>query len=96
MNVMRRSALGACACLLGALTLSIAHAEPPEPCQGSDLTQVEGLAAAEATRADDLVNGDGLLWRIVKPGLAPIRPLSPVASAAATGGPRLLAAWSAS
>ena len=46
-------------------------AEPPKPCQGSDLTQVEGLAAAEAARADDLVNGDGLLWRIEKPGLAP-------------------------
>ena len=46
-------------------------AEPHKPCQGSDLTQVEGLAAAEAARADDLVNGDGLLWRIEKPGLAP-------------------------
>ena len=34
-------------------------------------TQVGGLAAAEAGRADDLVNGDGLLWRIDKPGLAP-------------------------
>ena len=33
--------------------------------------QVEGLAAAEAARADDLVNGDGLLWRIEKPGIAP-------------------------
>jgi uncharacterized protein len=70
-NVVRRSALSACACLLGALTLSIAHAEPTKPCQGSDLTQVEGLAAAEAARADDLVNGDGLLWSIEKPGLAP-------------------------
>ena len=45
--------------------------KPPKPCQGSDLTQVEGLAAAEAARADDLVNGEGLLWRIEKPGLAP-------------------------
>jgi uncharacterized protein len=66
-----RLTLSASACFLGALTLSLAHAEPPKPCQGSDLTQVEGLAAAEATRADDLVNGDGLLWRIEKPGLAP-------------------------
>ena len=32
---------------------------------------VEGLAAAEAARADDLVNADGLLWRIEKPSLAP-------------------------
>jgi uncharacterized protein YbaP (TraB family) len=62
--------IGACACLLGAF-LSFARAGPPEACQGSDLTQVEGLAAAESARADDLVNADGLLWRIAKPGLAP-------------------------
>ena len=68
---MCRLTLGAFAFLVGALTLSLAHAEPPKPCQGSDLTQAEGLAAAEAARADDLVNGDGLLWRIEKPGLAP-------------------------
>jgi uncharacterized protein YbaP (TraB family) len=70
MSLLRRSALSTCAFLVGALTLSLAHAEP-KPCQGSDLTQVEGLAAAESARADDLVNGDGLLWRIEKPGLAP-------------------------
>jgi uncharacterized protein len=69
--MMWRLALGACACLLGVLTLSLAAAEPPEACQGSDLTQVQGLAPAEAARADDLVNSDGLLWRIDKPGLAP-------------------------
>jgi uncharacterized protein len=69
--VIRRLALSACACLLGVLTLSLAHAEPPKPCQGSELTQVEGLAAAESARADDLVNGDGLLWRIEKANLAP-------------------------
>ena len=68
---MRRSALTACAFAIGFVTLSLAHAEPPNPCQGSDLTQVQGLAAAEAARADDLVNGDGLLWRIDKAGLAP-------------------------
>ena len=67
MSVIR---IGACAWLLGAL-LSVAQAEPPGACQGKDLTQVEGLAAAEAARADDLVNSDGLLWRIAKPGLAP-------------------------
>ena len=70
MSVVRRLALSVCAFLLGVLTLSLAQAEPTA-CQGSDLTQVEGLAAAEAARADDLVNGDGLLWRIEKPGLAP-------------------------
>src|ERR1700723_185016 len=68
---MCRLTLGAFAFLVGALTLSLAHAEPPKPCQGSDVTRVEGLAAAEAARADDLVNGDALLWRIEKPGLAP-------------------------
>jgi uncharacterized protein len=66
-----RPALSGCALLLGVLTLSLARAETPKPCQGSAVTQVDGLAAAEAARADDLVNGDGLLWRIDKPGLAP-------------------------
>ena len=70
MSVVWRLALSVCAFLLGVLTLSLAQAEPTA-CQGSDLTQVGGLAAAEAARADDLVNGDGLLWRIDKPGLAP-------------------------
>ena len=65
-----RLALSGCAFLLGVLTLSLAQAGPTA-CQGSDLTQVEGLAAAEAARADDLVNGDGLLWRIERPSLAP-------------------------
>jgi uncharacterized protein YbaP (TraB family) len=63
-------ASSACACVLGLLLGSAATAEPT-PCQGSDLTQVQGLAAAEAARADDFLNGDGLLWRIEKSGLAP-------------------------
>ena len=71
MSVFRRSALRACILFVGALTLSPAHAEAPKPCQGSDLINVDGLAAAEAARADDLINGEGLLWRIEKPGLAP-------------------------
>jgi uncharacterized protein len=70
-SVVRRSALRACILFVGALTLSPAHAEAPKPCPGSDLINVDGLAAAEAARADDLINGDGLLWRIEKPGLAP-------------------------
>jgi uncharacterized protein YbaP (TraB family) len=53
------------------LALARAEAKEPEACRGGDLTHVEGLAAAEAKRADDLVNADGLLWRIEKPGLAP-------------------------
>jgi uncharacterized protein YbaP (TraB family) len=68
---MRRLALSAFALLISALALSPAHADAPKPCQGSDLTRVQGLATAEVARADDLVNGDGLLWHIEKPGLAP-------------------------
>jgi uncharacterized protein len=68
---MRRLAPGACAGLLGILTLTLAQAKTPESCHGADLTQVEGLAAAEAARANDLVNADGLLWRIEKPNLVP-------------------------
>ena len=69
--MFRRLALRACAFVLGVLTLSLAEAEPPKACQGSDLTQVAGVAAADAARADDLVNGVGLMWRIERPGLAP-------------------------
>jgi uncharacterized protein len=68
---MRRLAPGAWVWLVGLLTIALAQAKPPEPCRGADLTQVEGLAAAKAARADDLVNGDGLLWRVEKPNLAP-------------------------
>jgi uncharacterized protein len=68
---MRRLAPGAWVWLLGLLTIALAQAKPPEPCRGADLTQVEGLAAAEAARADDLINGDGLMWRVEKPGLEP-------------------------
>jgi uncharacterized protein YbaP (TraB family) len=67
---VRGTRIGACACFLGAL-LSFARAGPPDACQGADLTHIEGLARAEAARADDLVNADGLLWRIDRPGLAP-------------------------
>jgi uncharacterized protein len=70
-SLTRRLAPVACAWLLGLLTLSPAPAKSPEACQGADLTHVEGLAAAEAARADDLVNADGLMWRIEKPRLAP-------------------------
>lgn len=55
-----------------ALSLAIAAtasaAEPPQ-CAGRDLSGVAGLGQAKAKRADDLVNADGLLWRVEKPGL---------------------------
>ena len=62
-----------CACALFLALLNAAPATPAETdaCHGADLTHIDGLAAAEARRADDLVNADGLLWRIDKPGLAP-------------------------
>ena len=47
-----------------------AIAEAPA-CHGKDLTGVAGLAAAEAQRADDLVNADGVFWRIDRTGLEP-------------------------
>ena len=50
--------------------LSAAAAEAPV-CHGKDLTQIAGLDAAKARRADDLVNADGVFWRIDKPGLEP-------------------------
>lgn len=60
-----------------ALVAAFAFAAPawaedaPAPCAGRDLSQVEGLHEAELKRADDLVNAQGLLWRIEREGLAP-------------------------
>jgi uncharacterized protein len=56
---------------LALLAANPAVADAPPACPGKDLTQVAGLAAARGKRADDLINGDGLLWRIEEPGLAP-------------------------
>jgi uncharacterized protein len=67
--MMPRIAASAFALLVSALNLAAAEAEGPEVCSGRDLTRVEGLPAATAKRADDLVNADGLLWRIEKPNL---------------------------
>ncbi len=46
-------------------------AETPPLCGGKDLSHVPGLAEAEARRADDLLNADGLLWRVDKGALRP-------------------------
>lgn len=59
---------GALALLL--CPVAAAGAETPPVCRGKDLTHIAGLAAARAQRIDDLINGDGLLWRIDKPGVA--------------------------
>ncbi len=54
-----------------ALGIAPAFADAPPVCAGKDLTDIAGLADARARRADDLVNGEGLLWRIDKATLAP-------------------------
>src|SRR5271165_457546 len=71
---MRTSSAAALAVALIAtpcLAATPARAEAPPLCQGKDMSSVAGLEAAKAKRADDLVNADGLLWRIDRPGLAP-------------------------
>jgi uncharacterized protein len=51
------------------LVASPVRAEAPPPCQGKDLTHVAGLAEARVKRAEDLIDADGILWRVEKPGL---------------------------
>ena len=58
------------AALLASPLISAA-AEPPPACAGRDLSHIAGVAGAEAKRIDELMNSDGLLWRVEKPGLAP-------------------------
>ncbi len=65
--MLRRAAV-----LIGlALAAAPAFAEATPPCRGNDLSQIPGLAEARAKRADDLVDADGLFWRIDKPSLPP-------------------------
>jgi uncharacterized protein len=68
---IRRLASCLCAGLVGLLSFAPTKGATLEACHGAPLTHIEGLAAAEAARADDLINADGLLWRIDKPGLEP-------------------------
>jgi uncharacterized protein len=66
----RRLALGALFLLAGrASALPAPDASPS--CAGHDLANGVDLKPALAGRADDLVNSDGLLWRIEKDRLAP-------------------------
>jgi len=70
---VRKPAEGPCwliAALAGLLLAAPAFASPPT-CTGRDLTHVSGIAEALAKRADDLVNADGLFWRIDKGSLPP-------------------------
>src|SRR5579863_5567067 len=61
----------AVALFIGILASARAGAEEPKGCGGRDLAGAKDLAAAEPQGADDLINAEGLLWRIEKPGLAP-------------------------
>jgi uncharacterized protein YbaP (TraB family) len=48
-----------------------AAADTAPVCQGRDLSHDPDIKPDFAAHADDLLNGDGLLWKIDKPGLAP-------------------------
>ena len=59
---------------LAALTLAAplaAAADPAPVCAGRDLSRDPASKPDFAAHADEIVNGDGLLWKIEKPGLAP-------------------------
>ncbi len=56
--------------LLSLLTQAPARGAEPPACTGRDLSTDASLKPDWAAHADDLVNGDGLLWTIDKPGLA--------------------------
>ena len=62
--------------LLFVIALAVAaprpgFADPAPVCAGRDLSQDPSIKPDFVAHADDLVNGDGLLWKIEKPGLAP-------------------------
>ena len=48
-----------------------AYADSPPACAGRDLSADPAVKPDFAKWSDDLKNGDGLLWKIEKPGLAP-------------------------
>jgi uncharacterized protein YbaP (TraB family) len=73
MSLLRRAAVAA---LLAAVAFGPARsataAESAAPaCGGRDIAAGLDLAAARAARADDLTDGQGLLWRVERDGIAP-------------------------
>jgi uncharacterized protein YbaP (TraB family) len=56
--------------VLGLVWAAPAGAEPPV-CDGVDLSSDPSIKPDWEGHADEMVNGEGLLWRIEKPGLAP-------------------------
>ena len=57
--------------LLALLSQTSAWGAEPPACAGRDLSTDARLKPDWTAHADDLVNGDGLLWKLEKPGLAP-------------------------
>jgi uncharacterized protein len=53
------------------LTAATAAADKAPACAGRDLAQGLDIAAAQAARADELTDAQGLLWRITRADLAP-------------------------
>ena len=53
-----------------ALAAGPASAAPPH-CNGRDLSNNPDVKPDLVAHADELLNGEGLLWRVEKPGLAP-------------------------
>ena len=74
MSHLRRTAAAA---LFAALTLgpvrfaAAAEGAAPPACGGRDIAAGLDMAAARAARADELTDGQGLLWRVERDGLAP-------------------------
>jgi uncharacterized protein YbaP (TraB family) len=62
---------------LAVFALAVVHqaraedAAGPAPCVGRDLAEGVDLTQARLKRADDLVDAQGLLWRVEREGLAP-------------------------
>jgi len=56
---------------LAAASPLAAHADAIPPCVGRDLSLDPAIKPDFTRWGDDLLNDDGLLWRIEKPGLAP-------------------------
>jgi uncharacterized protein YbaP (TraB family) len=53
------------------LAFGVASASAAPVCQGRDLSNDPSVKPDFAAHADELFNGEGLLWRIDRPGLAP-------------------------
>ncbi|MGD0642361.1 MAG: TraB/GumN family protein [Roseiarcus sp.] len=66
-----RAAILAAFALALVAPVSAEEADAPKPCVGKDLAHGVDLSKARLAHADDLVNSQGLLWRIEREGLAP-------------------------